>query len=358
MSANIRKRAVNRPTVVITGASAGVGRAAAVAFARRGWAVALMARGRQGLEAARREVEGAGGEALVAAADVADPEAVSAAAERVAAAWGRIDVWVNNAMATVFAPVEDITPEEFKRVTDVTYLGQVHGTLAALKHMRRQGGGTIVQVGSALAYRSIPLQSAYCAAKAAARGFTDSLRSELIHDGSRIRLTMVHLPAINTPQFDWSRSRLPRRLQPVPPIHDPEVAGEAIVRAAQEAPRELWVGGPTMQAILGTMAAPGPLDRLMARQAWDGQMTDEPAQDRPDNLFQPVEGVWGARGRFTAQAKRRAVSAPASVVRGVSAAAGVALVGALAAFARWRSRPRRPGRGGQNRIAGADEESS
>ncbi len=263
-------RAKRHPVVVVTGASAGVGRAAAAAFAQRGWSVALLARGRTGLEGARHEVEQAGGSALVIPVDVGDPDAVAAASDRVVAAWGGIDVWVNNAMATVYAPVEEITPAEFKRVTEVTYLGQVHGTLAALKHMRRQGTGTIVQVGSALAYRASPLQSAYCAAKAAVRGFTDSLRSELIHEGSPIRLTMVHLPAVNTPQFDWARSRLPRRLQPVPPIHDPEVAAEAIVRAARKAPRELWVGSPTIKAILGTMAAPGLLDQLLARGAWDG----------------------------------------------------------------------------------------
>jgi NAD(P)-dependent dehydrogenase (short-subunit alcohol dehydrogenase family) len=232
-----RAEAQRRPVVVITGASAGVGRAAAMAFARRGWSVALLARGRTGLEDVRREVEQAGGRALVIQADVAAPDAVVEAADRVVVAWGGIDVWVNNAMATVFAPVEEITPVEFKRVMEVTYLGQVYGTLAALRRMRRQGTGTIVQVGSALAYRSIPLQSAYCAAKAAVRGFTDSLRSELIHEGSRIRLTMVHLPAVNTPQFNWARSRLPRRLQPVPPIHDVQVAAEAIVQAAHEAPR-------------------------------------------------------------------------------------------------------------------------
>jgi short chain dehydrogenase len=201
-------------------------------------------------------------------------------------------VWVNNAVATVFGPADGISPEEFKRVSEVTYLGQVYGTLAALTHMRALGGGTIVQVGSALAYRSIPLQPAYCAAKAAVRGFTDSLRSELIHERSAIRLSMVHLPAVNTPQFDWARNRLPLRPQPVPPIHDPAVAAEAIFRAAREAPRELWVGLPTVQAILGTMAVPGLMDRMMAGRAWDGQMTTEPSSPRPDNLFQPATGDW------------------------------------------------------------------
>jgi NAD(P)-dependent dehydrogenase (short-subunit alcohol dehydrogenase family) len=282
---------------VITGGSAGVGRAAALAFARRGWGVAMIARGHRGLEDAKREVESAGGRSLTLPADLADPDALAACADKVMAECGRIDVWVNIAMATVFAPAEAITPAEFKRVTEVTYLGQVHGTLAALRHMRRQGGGTIVQVGSALAYRSIPLQSPYCAAKAAVRGFTDSLRSELIHEESPIRLTMVHLPAINTPQFEWARSRLPRSPQPVPPIHTPDVAAEAIFRAAVEAPRELWVGTPTMEAILGTMAAPGLLDRMMSSRAWAGQMTDEPATGRPDNVFRPVDLDFGAEGR-------------------------------------------------------------
>ncbi len=327
-----------RPRVVITGASAGVGRATAVTFARRGWAVALLARGREGLEGARREVEEAGGEPLVFSADVADPEAVDDAADQVVAAWGGIDVWVNNAMATVFAPVEKTTPAEFKRVTEVTYLGQVHGTLAALRHMRRQSGGTIVQVGSALAYRSIPLQSAYCAAKAAVRGFTDALRSELIHEESPIRLTMVHLPAVNTPQFDWARSRLPRRLQPVPPIYDPEVAAEAVYRAAQRAPRELWVGGPTVQAILGTMVAPGILDGMVARRAWDGQMTAEPASEGPDNLFEPVDDDRGAEGRFTPVSSPRGASASASLVRAAGSAAVLGLFAGLIAVARKRSR--------------------
>jgi short chain dehydrogenase len=199
--------------------------------------------------------------------------------------------------------------------------------------MRRQGGGTIVQVGSALAYRSIPLQSAYCAAKAAVRGFTDSLRSELIHAGSPVRLTMVHLPAINTPQFEWARSRLPRRPQPVPPIHQPAVAAEAIFRAAIEAPRELLVGTPTMEAILGTMAAPGLLDRMLSSRAWDGQMTDEPARVRPDNLFEPVEGNFGAEGRFTREAKPAALSLSDFLVRGFAAAAAAGIAAGLVALA-------------------------
>lgn len=320
--------AKRRPVVVITGASAGVGRTAAAAFARRGWSVALLARGRKGLETAKHEVEQAGGRAMVLPVDVADPDTLDAAGDQVVAAWGRIDVWVNNAMATVFSPVEEITPAEFKRVTEVTYLGQVHGTLAALKHMRRQGAGTITQVGSALAYRSIPLQSAYCAAKAAARGFTDSLRSELIHENCPVRLTMVHLPAVNTPQFDWARSRMPRRLQPVPPIHDPEVAAEAIVRVACDAPRELWVGSPTIKAIIGTMVAPGFLDHLMARRAWNRQMTDEPAPSRRDNLFEAVDEKASLRGRFATISRSRAITASALLVRGL---AGALALGAFAA---------------------------
>jgi NAD(P)-dependent dehydrogenase (short-subunit alcohol dehydrogenase family) len=293
----------------------------------------MIARGHRGLEAAKRQVESAGGHGLTFPADVADPDALAACGEKIITEWGRIDVWINNAMATVFAPAEAITPAEFKRVTEVTYLGQVHGTLEALRHMRRQGGGTIVQVGSALAYRSIPLQSAYCGAKAAVRGFTDSLRSELIHEGSPVRLTMVHLPAINTPQFEWARSRLPRSPQPVPPIHTPEVAAEAIFRAAIEAPRELWVGAPTMEAILGTMAAPGVLDRMMASRAWDGQMTDEPARGRPDNLFEPVDRGFGAEGRFAREAKPRALTLSAALVRGVAAAATAGVAAGLLALA-------------------------
>jgi len=332
MNDAIRRRAV------ITGASAGVGRATAAAFGRRGWAVALVARGHRGLDGARQEVEGLGGQALVLPADVADAEALRHVADQVAAAWGGIDVWVNNAMVTIFAPAEDITSAEFRRVTEVTYLGQVHGTLAALRHMRSQGFGTIVQVGSALAYRSIPLQSAYCAAKAAVRGFTDSLRCELIHEGSPIRLTMVHLPAVNTPQFGWARSRLPRSLQPVPPIYDPDVAAEAIVKAAHEAPRELWVGVPTAEAILGTMASPALLDSMMARRAWEGQMTDQPAAERPDNLFEPIEEDRGARGRFTSLSRRRAVSTSEARVRGAGVAAALALAAGLAVLGRTLSR--------------------
>ena len=234
---------------VVTGA-AGVGRATAIAFAHKGFNVGLIARGRDGLEGTRRDVEAAGGRALVLPLDVADAEAVLAAADQVIAAWGKIDVWINDAMTTIFSPVHEIKPDEFRRVTEVTYLGQVYGTMAALKHMRRRNAGTIVQVGSALSYRAIPLQSAYCGAKFAIRGFTDALRSELEHDKSRVRLCMVQLPAVNTPQFDWARNRMPKRLQPVPPIYQPEAIAREIVRAAREAPRELWIGRSALKAII------------------------------------------------------------------------------------------------------------
>ncbi|MDO9708762.1 SDR family oxidoreductase [Paracraurococcus lichenis] len=304
MSHAVRKGLAGK-AVVVTGASAGVGRATARAFARRGARIALIARGTEGLDAARREAEAAGAaQAIALPADTADAAAIFAAADRAVAELGGIDIWVNCAMATVFSPVTEISPEEYRRVTEVTYLGYVHGTLAALRHMRPRGAGTIVQVGSALAYRAIPLQSAYCAAKFAIRGFTDSLRCELKHEGSRIRLTMVQLPAVNTPQFGWARSHMDRRAQPVPPIHQPEPVAERILQAALQAPRELWVGGPSVQAILGTMVAPGLLDRLLARKGYTGQLTREAEPPgRPDNLMTPVPGDHGTHGRFDARAR-------------------------------------------------------
>ena len=316
-------------TAVICGGTAGVGRATAHAFARAGFRVAVIARGEQGLSDTRDELEAAGAKVLAISADVADAEAVDHAAERIEAELGPIEVWVNAAMATVFGPVNKISAAEFKRVTDVTYLGFVHGTLAALRHMETRNRGTIVQVGSALSYRAIPLQSAYCAAKFAIRGFTDSLRCELIHTNSRIRLTMVQLPAHNTPQFDWSRNKMNKRPQPVPPIHTPDVAARAILRAATDAPRELWLGRASFQAIIGNMFMPGLLDRMMAKQAWSGQMTDEPASDeQPDNLFQPVDGLHRIDGRFGSQVKDKALALSAETV-GKLAAGGLAVIAVL-----------------------------
>ena len=316
-------------TAVICGGTAGVGRATAHAFARAGFRVAVIARGEQGLSDTREELEATGAKVLAISADVADAEAVDRAAERIEAELGPIEIWVNAAMATVFGPVNKITVAEFKRVTDVTYLGFVHGTLAALRHMETRNRGTIVQVGSALSYRAIPLQSAYCAAKFAIRGFTDSLRCELIHTNSRIRLTMVQLPAHNTPQFDWSRNKMNKRPQPVPPIHTPEVAARAILRAATDAPRELWLGRASFQAIIGNMFMPGLLDRMMAKQAWSGQMTDEPASDeQPDNLFQPVEGLHRIEGRFGKQMKDKALGLSSETV-GKLAAGGLAVTAVI-----------------------------
>lgn len=294
---------VRPEVVVITGASAGVGRATVREFAKRGAHIGLIARGRDGLEAARREVEEVGGRALVLPVDVSDAGAVENATERVEREFGPIDIWVNNATVSVFSPIKEMNAEEFRRVTEVTYLGVVHGTLAALKRMLPRDRGTIVQVGSALSYRSIPLQAAYCAAKHAERGFTDSLRSELIHDGSKVHVTMVQLPALNTPQFGWVKSRLARKAQPVPPIFQPEVAAEAIYWAAHEKRREVFVGLPTMQAILGNKVAPGLLDHYLAKAAYDGQQTGEPEDpNRPDNLMEPVPGDHGAHGTFGSQA--------------------------------------------------------
>jgi NAD(P)-dependent dehydrogenase (short-subunit alcohol dehydrogenase family) len=294
----------DRPVVVVTGASAGLGRAIARAWARRRARVALLARGVDGLEAARREVEELGGCALVLPVDVADADAVEQAAARVEEALGPIDVWVNNAMVSVFSPIREMTAREFRRVTEVTYLGYVYGTLAALRRMTPRDRGVIVQVGSALAYRGIPLQSAYCAAKHAIEGFTDSLRCELLHDGSRVRVTMVQMPALNTPQFGWSRSRLPRKPQPVPPIFQPELGAEAVVLAVDQARTELWFGFPTLLAIIANRLAPRLVDRYLAATGYEAQQRDAPVgPDRRDNLFAPVAGDAGAHGDFDARAR-------------------------------------------------------
>src|SRR5213595_2374305 len=291
-------------TVVITGASAGVGRAIARKFAINGARIGLLARGREGLEAARKEVEEVGGKALVVSVDVAYSDQVEAAAAQIEAELGEIDIWINNAMASVFSPIKEMTPEEFRRVTEVTYLGCVHGTLAVLKKMLPRNRGVIVQVGSALAYRAIPLQAAYCAAKHAMKGFCDSLRCELLHDKSNVGLTMVQLPALNTPQFGWVKSRLPRRAQPVPPIFQPEVAAEAIYFAAHQPRREFYVGAPSVAVIVGNKFAPGLLDRYLADTGYDSQQYDGPEDpDRVHNLWQPVPGDHGAHGAFDARAK-------------------------------------------------------
>jgi NAD(P)-dependent dehydrogenase (short-subunit alcohol dehydrogenase family) len=321
----------NPEVVVVTGASAGVGRATARAYAARGALIGLLARGRDGLEAARAEVEAAGGHAIVLVADVAHEDEVEAAAERVEQTFGPIDIWVNNAMASVFSPVREMTPDEFRRVTDVTYLGIVWGTLAALRRMLPRNHGVIVQVGSALAYRGIPLQSAYCAAKHAVQGFNDSLRSELVHDRSAVKITMVQLPALNTPQFGWVKSRLPNKGQPVPPIFQPEMAARAIVYAARHPRRELWVGWPTVKAIVGDRIIPGLLDRYLATRGYDSQQTDEPRPpDQPHNLWEPLPGDHGAHGTFGDRARAGSLQLELTMRRGWVAAGVLAFLGAVA----------------------------
>lgn len=337
----------DRPVVVITGGSAGLGRATAQVFARHGWKVGLIARGEDRLEDARREVGFLGGEGLAIPCDVADAPAVDRAAERVERELGPIDVWINGAMLTVFSPVSEMTAEDYRAVTETTYLGQVHGTLAALRHMRPRDRGTIVCAGSALAYRGIPLQSAYCASKFAVRGFFESLRSELIHEGSAVRLSMVQLPAMNTPQFNWARARLENKPQPVPPIFEPEPCAHALYRAATQGPRELWVGGSSIKTILGAALVPGGwLDRQAAKMGYDAQLRGERLDPhRPDNLEGPAPGHQAAHGAFDKQARWDAVVVDPDRAK---TAAGGLLGGALAlglgylvAAALRRPRPRR-----------------
>jgi NAD(P)-dependent dehydrogenase (short-subunit alcohol dehydrogenase family) len=317
--------------VVITGATSGVGRATAIEFAERGWRVALLARGQDGLEGAAKDVESRGGTALPVATDVSSHDQVEAAADEAETRLGPIDVWVNDAMTSVFSPFQSLEADEFRRVTEVTYLGAVHGTMAALRRMVPRDRGVIVQVGSALAFRSIPLQSAYCGAKHGVHGFTQSVRTELLHDRSGVRITEVHLPAVNTPQFDRCRNHMPKRPQPVPPIYQPEVAADAIVWAAEHRRRELWVGGTTAATILANRLVPGLLDRYLARTGFDSQQTDEPADDSPGNLWSPLPGDPGAHGRFDRRAHGRSPESAFGrhrriVLTGlaVAAAAGVA----------------------------------
>ncbi|MEA2568448.1 MAG: hypothetical protein QOI24_449 [Acidobacteriota bacterium] len=318
--------------VVITGASAGVGRATARLFGRRRAKVGLIARGIEGLEAAKREIEAYGGEALVLPLDVSDHDAMEAAAAKVEETFGPIDIWINNAMASVFSPIDEMTPDDYRRVTDVTYHGIVWGTLAALRRMKPRNRGAIVQVGSALAYRGIPLQSAYCAAKHAVQGFHDSLRSELIHDGSDVHVCMVQLPALNTPQFRWVKSRLPRKAQPVPPIFQPEVAAEAILFAAYSRRRELNVGWPATKAIVGNNFFPGLGDVYLAHNGYEAQMVDEPEDvNRANNLWEPVNGDAGAHGVFDDRSQDHSVQLWLNERRGwLLAAAGVAALGIVA----------------------------
>lgn len=326
-----------RQVVVITGASAGVGRATAIAFAKRGARIGLIARGRAGLEGARRDVEAAGGDALILRGDVADAARIEAAAQEVEEKLGPIDVWVNNAMVSIFSPIAEMRPEEFKRVTEVTYLGYVYGTLAALKRMKPRDRGVIVQVGSALAYRSIPLQSAYCAAKHAIAGFTDSLRCELDHDHSHVRVTMVQLPALNTPQFDWEKSRMPHQSQPVPPIFQPEVAAEAILWAADHERREVYVGMSTMAAIFGQKLAPGMLDRYLGSSGYRSQQTGEAVlPELPCNLWEPAddERDYGAHGAFDRCASPTSIQLWSTLNRKKLALAGLGAASLATAWAR------------------------
>ena len=324
---------------MVTGASGGIGRAVARKLAARGDAVALLARGEDGLDGAAEDVRRAGGTALPIAVDVADFAAVDEAAERIEKELGSIDLWVNDAFSSIFAPFHEIDMDEFTRVTQVSYLGYVYGTKAALARMLPRDRGTIVQVGSALAYRGIPLQSAYCGAKHAIQGFTESVRVELLHDKSNVHITMVQMPAVNTPQFGWVKSRLPENAQPVPPIYQPEVAAKAVAYAAEHPKRrEYWVGGSTAGTLIANAVAPGVLDRYLARTGFKSQQTGEPRDaDQPTNLWAPVDGKegsdQGAHGAFDDRATTRSPQLWASQHHGLLAAVGGGLLAAGTAWA-------------------------
>lgn len=325
--------------VVITGASAGVGRAIVRAFAQRGAHIGLLARGHAGLEGARRDVEQAGCKALVLPTDVADAQQVEDAASQVEKAFGPIDIWINVAMASVFSPFKEMKPEEFKRVTEVTYLGQVYGTMSALRRMLPRDKGRIIQVGSALAYRGIPLQSAYCGAKHGIQGFTESVRCELIHDGSNVKISMVQLPAVNTPQFDWVKSRLPNQAQPVPPIYQPEVIADAVSWIADHYRRELFVGMSTVTAIQGNKLAPGLGDRYLGKTGYKSQQTNQPADhNAPNNLWSPVDEDrdYGAHGAFDKRARDKSWQLWVDTHQGVLGLVGGALAGMMMATVLWR----------------------
>ncbi len=325
--------------VVVTGASAGVGRAIVREFAKHGASIGLLARSRDGLEGARREVEEAGERAIAVPTDMSDPQQVEDAADTVTRELGPIDVWVNVAMVSVISPAIEMTPEDYQRVTNVSYLGYVYGTLAAVRRMKERNKGKIIQVGSALAYRSIPLQSAYCGAKHAIQGFTDSLRSELIHDGSHIDITTLQLPAVNTPQFTWIKSRMPHHPQPVPPIYQPEVIARAAYWAAHHRRRELWIGFSAVKAIIGQKLMPGFADHYLAWMGYHSQQTDQPIDpNRPNNLYEPLSGDFGAHGEFDSKSRSFSLQSWLNMRRNWISLTGLGLAAGYMCYAKAQSK--------------------